>query len=297
MQQTEGMAPFGQYETWYRITGDLRAARPPLIVLHGGPGCTHDYIDSLTDLASDGADGRAVVHYDQIGNGRSTHLRHVDPGFWTVALFLAELDNLLAHLGVAARYDMLGQSWGGMLASEHAVRRPAGLRRLVIADSPASLDTWVAEANRLRAELPADVQACLLRHEADGSTDDPAYAAATRVFYDRHVCRVPWPPEVARTFDAITDDPTVYHTMNGPSEFHVIGTLAGWTIEDRLDRIAVPVLLLSGQFDEATPLTQKPFLDNIPDVSEVIFAQSSHLPHVEERARYMDVVATFLDQA
>ena len=296
LQQTEGFAPFGQHRTWYRVTGDLRAARPPLIALHGGPGCTHDYIDSLTDLARDGADGRAVVHYDQIGNGRSTHLPHADPGFWTVALFLAELDNLLAHLGVAARYDMLGQSWGGMLASEHAVRRPVGLRRLVIADSPASLDTWVAEANRLRAELPSEVQASLLRHEADGSTDDPAYAAATRAFYDRHVCRVPWPPEVTRTFDAIAGDPTVYHTMNGPSEFHVIGTLAGWTIEDRLDRIAVPVLLVSGQFDEATPLTQKPFLDNIPDVREVIFTQSSHMPHVEERARYMDVVGKFLDQ-
>ncbi len=296
LQQTEGFAPFGQHRTWYRVTGDLRAARPPLIALHGGPGCTHDYIDSLTDLARDGADGRAVVHYDQIGNGRSTHLPHADPGFWTVTLFLAELDNLLAHLGVAARHDMLGQSWGGMLASEHAVRRPAGLRRLVIADSPASLDTWVAEANRLRGELPSDVQATLLRHEADGSTDDPAYAAATRAFYDRHVCRVPWPPEVTRTFDAIAGDPTVYHTMNGPSEFHVIGTLAGWTIEDRLDCIAVPVLLVSGQFDEATPLTQKPFLDNIPDVREVIFALSSHMPHVEERARYMDVVGRFLDQ-
>ena len=296
LQQTEGFAPFGQHRTWYRVTGDLRAARPPLIALHGGPGCTHDYIDSLTDLARDGADGRAVVHYDQIGNGRSTHLPHADPGFWTVTLFLAELDNLLAHLGVAARHDMLGQSWGGMLASEHAVRRPAGLRRLVIADSPASLDTWVAEANRLRGELPSDVQATLLRHEADGSTDDPAYAAATRAFYDRHVCRVPWPPEVTRTFDAIAGDPTVYHTMNGPSEFHVIGTLAGWTVEDRLDRIAVPVLLVSGQFDEATPLTQKPFLDNIPDVREVIFALSSHMPHVEERARYMDVVGRFLDQ-
>ena len=295
MHQTEGYAQFrGDYQTWYRVTGELGGGKPPLIALRGGPGCTHDYIDSLTDLA-DGS--RAVVHYDQIGNGRSTHLRDADPAFWSVDLFLDELDNLLAHLGVADQYDMLGQSWGGMLAAEHAVRRPPGLRRLVIADSPASLVTWLDEANRLRAALPPAVQDALLRHEAAGTIEDPEYVAATRVFYDRHVCRIPWPPEVKRTFDAIDEDPTVYHTMNGPTEFHVVGTLKGWTIEDRLDSIAAPTLLLSGRYDEATPLTQKPFLDSIADVREVVFMQSSHMPHVEERPLYMQTVAGFLDAA
>lgn len=292
MKQTEGFVPFQGHQTWYRITGDLHAGKPPLVALHGGPGCTHDYIDSLTDLAGD---GRAVIHYDQLGNGRSTHLPKAEPGFWTVALFLAELDALLAHLGIADRYDLLGQSWGGMLACEHAVLRPAGLRRLVVANSPASLDTWVSEANRLRAELPAEVQATLLQHEAAGTTGDPAYAAATRVFYDRHVCRIAWPDSVARTFAALEQDATVYTTMNGPSEFHVIGTLKGWTIEDRLHRIAVPVLLLSGAYDEATPLTQAPFLADIADIRQVVFPNSSHMPHVEERAPYMDVVRGFLD--
>ncbi len=295
LHQTEGYAQFrGDYQTWYRVTGELGGGKPPLIALRGGPGCTHDYIDSLTDLA-DGS--RAVVHYDQIGNGRSTHLRDADPAFWSVDLFLDELDNLLAHLGVADQYDMLGQSWGGMLAAEHAVRRPPGLRRLVIADSPASLVTWLAEANRLRAALPPAVRDALLRHEAAGTIEDPEYVAATRVFYDRHVCRIPWPPEVKRTFDAIDEDPTVYHTMNGPTEFHVVGTLKGWTIEDRLDSIAAPTLLLSGRYDEATPLTQKPFLKSIADVREVVFMQSSHMPHVEERPLYMQTVAGFLDAA
>ncbi len=294
MRQTEGFAPFREYRTWYRVTGELGGAKPPLVALHGGPGCTHDYLDSLVDLA-DG--GHAVVHYDQIGNGRSTHLRDADPGFWTVGLFLDELDNLLAHLGVSGRYDVLGQSWGGMLAAEHAVRRPPGLRRLVIANSPASLRTWVAEANRLRAELPEATRAALARHEAAGTLEHPEYLAASRAFYDRHVCRIPWPPEVARTFAAIDEDPTVYHTMNGPTEFHVVGTLRHWTIEDRLDRIAVPTLLLSGRYDEATPLTQRPFLDSVPDVRQVVFMASSHLPHVEERPLFMRTVAGFLDEA
>jgi L-proline amide hydrolase len=293
-QSIEGYAPFGDYRTWYRVTGDMAGGKPPLVALHGGPGCTHDYIEAYADLA---AGGRAVVHYDQLGNGKSTHLRDADPGFWTVSLFLAELDNLLAHLGVAGCYDMIGQSWGGMLAAEHAVLRPPGLRRLVIANSPASMRTWVAEANRLRADLPGDVQEALSRHEADGTTDHPDYVAATRAFYDRHLCRVAWSDGLERTFAAMMDDPTVYGTMNGPSEFHVIGTIRDWTIEDRLNAIDVPVLLISGYHDEATPLTQKPFLDHIPDVRQVVFPHSSHLPHIEERAAFMPVVEAFLDAA
>ena len=115
-----------------------------------------------------------------------------------------------------------------------------------------------------------------------------------RVFYDRHLCRVPWPPEVQRSFDQLAADPTVYVTMNGPSEFHVIGTLKDWTIEERLHRIKVPTLLITGAYDEATPLTQAPFLQRIPDVRSVVFAHSSHMPHVEEHARTMSVVAEFL---
>ncbi len=289
---TEGIAPFREFETWYRVTGDLASPRTPLVVLHGGPGCTHDYVDAFRDLA---AGGRAVVHYDQIGNGRSTHLRDRGPDFWTVDLFLAELDNLLAHLGIAGRYALLGQSWGGMLASEHAVRRPAGLAGLVIANSPSSMRVWVAEANRLRRDLPPDVQETLSRHEAAGTLADPAYIAASRAFYDRHVCRVtPWPAEVARTFAAMDEDPTVYHTMNGPTEFHVIGTLKDWTIVDRLHLVDVPTLVISGRHDEATPRVVGTYAERIRDVRWRIFEESSHMPHVEERAACMAEVSGFL---
>jgi L-proline amide hydrolase len=294
----EGRAPFREWETWYRVTGDLEATlaagKAPLVVLHGGPGATHDYTLRIAGLA---AGGRAVVHYDQLGCGRSTHLRDQGPDFWTVQLFLDELDNLLAHLGIADRYAVLGQSWGGMLGAEHAIRRPAGLTSLVIADSPASMELWVSEANRLREDLPAEAQATLLRHERAGTTDSPEYVAAEKVFYDRHVCRiVPNPPEVAASFAAIDEDPTVYHTMNGPSEFHVIGTLRTWSVVDEVKNIAVPTLVVTGAHDEATPATVQPFLDGIPDVRWEVFADSSHMPHVEEEERYLQVVGDFLDE-
>lgn len=294
MKTIEGYAPYGDHRTWYRITGDVAGGKPPLIVAHGGPGCTHDYVDSYTDVA---ATGRAVVHYDQVGNGKSTHLPDKGGDFWTVDFFVAELNNLVGHLGVRGGYHLLGQSWGGMLGAEFAVRRPAGLISLVIANSPASMETWIAEANRLRSELPPDVQETLLAHETAGTTASAAYKAATEVFYDRHVCRVkPKPDDVARMEAWLETDPTVYHTMNGPNEFYVIGTMKDWTIVDRLDRIAVPTLLVSGRHDEATPACVQPFADRIPDVRWIVFEESSHMPHLEERAACMAAVGRFLDE-
>ena len=288
----EGYAPFGEHRTWFRVTGDLNSGKVPLVVAHGGPGCTHDYVDSFKDLAEE---GRCVIHYDQVGNGRSTHLRDAPKDFWTVDLFLAELDNLLVQLGIKDRYALLGQSWGGMLGAEHAVRRPTGLKALVIANSPANMRTWVSEANRLRRQLPQDVQDTLARHEKDGTITDAEYIAAARVFYDRHVCRVvPWPPDVARTFAAMDEDNTVYRHMNGPTEFHVIGTLKDWTIEDRLHLIQAPTLLISGRFDEATPEAVKPYVEHVPGIQWVVFERSSHMPHVEEKEACLDVVSTFL---
>ncbi|MEJ2632027.1 MAG: proline iminopeptidase-family hydrolase [Acidihalobacter sp.] len=293
MHVEEGFAKFRGYQTWYRITGDIGKGKTPLVILHGGPGCTYDYVDSFKDLADS---GRAVIHYDQIGNGKSTHLADMPAEFWTVDFFLAELENLLQTLGVGEGYALLGQSWGGMLAAEHAVRRPGGLRALVIANSPASMALWSSEAQRLRTALPQKVQDALKRNEEAGSIDSVEYHDASRVFYDRHVCRLqPWPEEVARTFAAMDVDPTVYHAMNGPTEFHVIGSMKDWSIIDRLDRIQVPTLLISGRHDEATPVTVQPYADLIPDVRWTIFENSSHMPHVEEREACMQTVSDFLD--
>ncbi|ERO65894.1 proline iminopeptidase-family hydrolase [Pseudomonas piscis] len=291
----EGFASFGPYQTWYRITGDLDSGYTPLVIIHGGPGCTHDYLDAFSDIASS---GRPVIHYDQLGNGYSTHLPEKDPAFWNLQLFLEELDNLLDHLRISNDYALLGQSWGGMLASAHAARQPAGLRALIVANSPADMRTWVEEANRLRQLLPEDVQQTLLEHERVGNYGAAEYLAASRVFYDRHVCRIsPWPDEVARTFAQVDADPTVYHAMTGPNEFHIIGNTKDLSIVDGLHRIKVPTLLISGRHDEATPTVVKPFLDLVPDIRWALFEASSHMPHIEERMACMGTVVKFLDES
>ena len=288
---TEGFAPFLGHRTWYRVTGALDGPKRPLVILHGGPGASHDYTDRMKLIASQ---GRAVVHYDQLGCGKSTHLKDKGADFWTVQLFLDELDNLLKHLGIRDGHHVLGQSWGGMLGAEYAVTRPAGLKSLVISDSPASMALWVQEANKLRDALPPEVQRTLTEHEAAGTTTSDAYMAATKVFYDRHVCRVPMPDCVQRSFALMASQSTVYHTMNGPSEFHCIGSLRTWDITPRLHEITTPTLLVSGRHDEATPLIVGAIHERIAGSRWVVFEESSHLPHVEEPEAFLDTVGAFL---
>ena len=282
-------------ETWYGIEGELRPDDPdspaPLVALHGGPGAAHDYLLPLTDLA----DGRAVVFYDQIGNGRSTHYPDRGADFWTVQLFVRELHNLVDALGIAGRHHVLGSSWGGFLAQEYAFTHPGGLRSIVLSDTAASFPDFHAEANRLRSELPPEVEATLKRHEEAGTTDDPEYEEACMVFYRRHLCRLDeWPEELVAAFQWIAEDPTVYHTMNGPSEFHVIGSIKDWQSKDRLGNIEVPTLIVSGRYDEATPALQETLRDGIRESEWVLFEGSSHTPFLEERERYMQVVGDWL---
>lgn len=280
-------------ETWYRVVGDLKGGLTPLVVLHGGPGACHNYCEPIADLIA--PSGRAVVLYDQLGCGDSTLLPDKPKEFWTPELFMEELTLLLSHLGIEQNYILLGQSWGGMLAMQFAIENPVGLAGLIVADSPASMDLWLSEANRLREELPAGVNEVLLRHEAAGSTDNPEYTAAVNVFYDRHLCRVPAPACVLEGRRKQALDHTVYHTMNGPSEFHVVGSLKDWDITDELHRISVPTLLISGEHDEATPFIVKQIHDRIPGALWELFPESSHLPHIEEPARFKRVALAFLD--
>jgi L-proline amide hydrolase len=279
--------------TWYRVVGDLKSSKTPVMILHGGPGAGHNYCEPIADVLAQ--TGRAGVLYDQIGCGNSTHLPDKPKEFWTPELFMEELVLLTEHLGISNKYNIVGQSWGGMLGMQFAIQNPKGLNAMVIADSPASMEVWVSEANKLRKELPPEVEATLLKHEAAETTEDPEYIAAVDVFYSRHLCRIPQPPYVVASFEQLAADPTVYHTMNGPSEFHVIGSLKHWDIRPQLKEIKTPTLLVSGQYDEATPAMVKEINGLIPGSKWELFAESSHMPHVEEPAKFKRVVAEFLD--
>ncbi|KAJ7593296.1 Alpha/Beta hydrolase protein, partial [Mycena floridula] len=280
--------------TWYKVVGNLKSRRP-LVVLHGGPGSTHNYMLTLADLATKYS--IPVVLYDQLGNGLSTHLpeKNGDITFWTEELFRDELDNLLAHLGIGNDYDLLGQSWGGMLAAAYASKQPQGLHKLVVASAPADMVQWVVAADILRKDMPLDIQEALSKHEANGTYDDPEYKKAVDVYYEKHLCTVkPMPEEFLASMKHMEEDSTVVMTMNGPSEFTITGSLKTWSVIKDIPKINVPTLLTNGRHDEAQDSTMQPFFDGIQKVKWVQFANSSHTSHLEERERYMEVVSKFL---
>jgi L-proline amide hydrolase len=289
---SEGFVPFRGFRTWYRVVGDLAQPTPakfPLLVLHGGPGESHDYLQPLEELAVSGC---PIIFYDQLGGGNSDQPN--DPSLWSVELFLEELATVRQELGLDHTH-LLGYSWGGMLAMEYALTQPAGLASLILASSPASIPQWIDESNRLRRELPEEVEETLLHHEEAGTTDDAAYEEAMMVYEQRHVCRLdPWPEPWMRTLDKLMANPEVYNTMFGPSEFHATGTLKEWDIRDRLGEIQLPTLVTSGRYDAATPAIAETVHRGIAGSEWVIFEQSSHMAHLEEDEEYRRVVEDFL---
>ncbi len=115
--------------------------------------------------------------------------------------------------------------------------------------------------------------------------------------YDRHVCRVvPNPEFVQRTFRKLLEHPEVYYTMNGPSEFYVVGTLKTWDVRDQLGKIHAPTLVTSGRYDEATPAIAETVRNGISGSEWVVFENSAHMAHAEEPERYMQVLGDFISR-
>jgi L-proline amide hydrolase len=286
LTEREGWLEHRGHRTWYRVVGEAERGRDPLVCLHGGPGSTHHYFGPLERLADE---GRTVVVYDQLGCGRSD--RPIDVQ-WSVPVFLDELAALRGHLGLD-RIHLLGTSWGGMLALEHALSGFGGLTSLVLSSTLASAAEWCVEVARLRDELPADVLAVLDRHEQAGTTDDPEYEGALAVFDARHFYRGPRPrPELEAMMPERGRE--TYRAMWGPNEWTVTGALRGWDVRPRLHEIDVPALVIRGRYDLSTEAVTQTLVRGLPNAREVVFEQSSHTPVLEETERYVGVVEGFL---
>ena len=284
----EGTVPFRGHRTSYQVAGELPATdgRLPLLVLHGGPGVPHDYLQDLAELSGG---GRPVVFYDQIGCGKSDHPE--DPALWVMDTFVDEVAAVRDALGLE-RVHLFGHSWGGWLALEYALGGPSGLASLVLASTCASLPAFAAETRRLKESLPADIQEVIDRHESEGTTDDEAYTEATMAYYTQWVCRLdPFPDHVMHSLMNLSED--VYGTMQGP-EWNVTGNLRDWDVTDRLGELDLPVLVTSGHYDEVTPALVKPLVDGIRGAQSVVFEKSAHFAMAEEPDRYREVLDSFL---
>jgi proline-specific peptidase len=219
----DGLAPFSwsaakkPLYTWYRVFGDLSSSVTPLVCIHGGPGFCHNYLlnhRALTDTYS-----IPVIFYDQIGSGFSTHLPETAsstdfPDFWTVEIFHEQLRQLLIHLKIEARYDILGSSWGGMMGSDFAHLRPTGLRRLILANAAASKSRSIANRTRFREQLPQEMQDVLNRVEKENAWSSEEAGVVMTEFGRRHACNVvPAPEDVMASVRASDEDTTVGDTM------------------------------------------------------------------------------------
>ncbi|KAI1439408.1 proline-specific peptidase [Annulohypoxylon stygium] len=288
--------------TYYKIIGDLSNGKPPVVVAHGGPGSGHEYLLTFADLWIQY--GLPVVFYDQIGCASSTHLpqKAGDRSFWQEQLFQDELDNLLDHLKLrdGPGFHLLGQSWGGMLAAAFATRRPQGLQRLVLASAVASKELAIRGVQLWRDQMPPDMQKAVNEAEQKGEYDSPAYMQTLGFYNKKHVCRAdPFPPaQLLPALKHLTEDTTVYQTMNGPSPLTADGSMNEWTVISRLPRITAPTLVYNGEYDTSHDITQVPFFELIPRVRWITFPDGGHMCHLEGnlREKILKVVGEFLTQ-
>ncbi|KAI9447193.1 proline-specific peptidase [Lactarius psammicola] len=282
------------FQTSYTVFGDLKSGTPPLVVLNGGPGLSHSYMLPHADLHK--THGQPVVLYDQLGTGDSTRLQDRPAGFFTPALFVAELDNLIRHLHIDRDFDLLGQSWGVTLAIEYiAAHRPQGLKHLVLTSGGASYPLWRAALADLRKQWPQDYQDMMNRHEREGTIDAQEYQEGLMRFYRKHILNLEvWPTEATKTLTQMGKDPTVYRAMLGINEFVMTGSLKDWSVIPKLGNVSCPTLIINGINDEVQDSCVAPLFYGIKKAKWVTLGSSSHMGFWEEPEKYFSILKKFL---
>lgn len=275
--------------TWFRVIGDLKSKQTPVVVMHGGPGGGHNAVIPMAKLLA--ASGRPVIIYDQIGCGKSTSLIRKPDSFWTMQLFEEELTRLLKHLKIEKRFLLAGTSWGGMLALSYSVKRPKGLKGLILASTLPSSRLWVQETRKLVHKLPAKHRAAILKYEKQKNYTHKDYLAANAVFAQRHIRQIP------ALYDGLKQakfGKHVYNAMWGPTEFTVTGSLHDWSVEKDLHKINVPALLISGSRDEAAPAMQRFMKARIKGSQWHCIEGASHTSYIEAPLEWITATENWL---
>lgn len=285
MREEEGHIDVPGGQVWYKVVGSGESV--PLLTLHGGPGGGHDYLEPLNALASE----RPIVFFDQLGCGKSD--TPDDVSLWRIDRFVDEVTAVRDALGLD-RIHLLGHSWGGWLAIEYMLGAPSGVVSLTLASTSASIPQFVHEAGTLISELPREMAETMRRLEAKGDFENPEFEAGMMEFYKRHLCRLdPWPDPIMRSLENL-DGNIVYETMNGPTEFTVIGNMKDWNRIEKLSEIVAPTLITCGRYDELTPACSRTLRQGIMNSRMHVFERSAHMAHLEETESYLQILSEFL---
>ena len=290
MQITEGYMPFEGFKTYYRIVGERVEGKKPLVLLHGGPGSTHNYFEVLDKIAET---GRQVIMYDQIGCGKSFVEGHSE--LFNADTWIKELVELRAHLGLE-EIHLLGQSWGGMQAIWYAIEyQPQGIKSYILSSTLASAKLWEEDQKRRISYMDEPDKNALLDAVKTGIYTSKAYNIALDKFMNLY-CAGDVTEESPECLRRPKKSGTESYVVGwGQNEFSPTGTLAGYEFADRLHEIKEPCLITSGAMDLCSPYIAKQMYDNITNSKWELFQFSRHMPFVEETDKYIKVLTNWLD--
>ncbi len=283
-----GKMPFMGFETYYRIVGE-KTDKAPLLLIHGGPGSTHNYFEVLDSLAA--TTGRQVISYDQLGCGESYVEGH--PELWTLKTWTDELIALREHLGLS-RVHLLGQSWGGMLIISYLIDcHPEGVVSAVLSSTLPSSRLWSHEQHRLISFMSEQEQQAIAHAVATGDFNYPPYIAANDHYTVLHADEI-----TASSPECLTRPKRFgmesYLAAWGPNEYTPTGTLRDFDYTSRLHEISQPTLIVSGTNDECTPLIAKTMYDRIPNARWELLDGARHMTFIDCTDKYKKLLADWL---
>jgi proline iminopeptidase len=286
--------PKGEFKVWVKRIGNNPGLR--VLLLHGGPGMTHEYLEAC-DSYLPGA-GVEYYYYDQLGSGFSDQPE--EPSLWEVDRFVDEVEQVRTALGLdSGNFVLFGQSWGGILAIEYALRYQQHLRGLVISNMMASVPAYNAYAEQVL--MPKMDQAALAEikaFEAKGDIENPRYEELLmEQHYVHHVLRIPaadWPDPVQRGLNHVNS--AIYVSMQGPSELGISADakLAHWDRTEELASIEVPTLVIGAEHDTMDPAHMEMMASRLPAGRYLYCPDGSHLAMYDDQQTYFAGLIDFL---
>jgi len=282
--------PVGKFKVWTKRFGNN--PRIKVLLLHGGPAMGHEYMECFESFFP--KEGFEFYEYDQLGSSYSDQPR--DSSLWTIDHFVEEVEQVRKALGMNKdNFYILGNSWGGMLGMEYALKYQDNLKGLIISNMMASCPDYGRYAEEVLAkQMDPKVLDTLREIEARGDFSNPKYFELLMPnFYAKHLCRLPeWPDAVNRTFKHVNSE--IYTIMQGPSEFGVGGRLKNWDRKADLPKIKVPTLTIGGKYDTMDPKHMKWMSIQVQKGRFLYCPNGSHLAMWDDQKIYMDGVIQFI---
>lgn len=279
----EGYMPFGQYRTYYRIVGEP-SKKTPLLLLHGGPGSTHNYFEVLDDLAD--KDNRQLIMYDQIGCGKSSMPDERATEVYTAKTWLEELKALRSFLNLN-EIHLLGQSWGGMLELIYLCNeKPKGIKSGILASTLPASWMWDRELHRLIKFMNLKDQQAIAKAEEEGDYTSEEYLQANSRFMKLHCNDAPSATDPEPLRRKKRSGTVAYLTGWGPNEYNPEGNLRNYNYLSKLSLINTPILITSGTDDLCTPFIAKTMYDRIPNATWHLYEGSRHMSFIEKHDEY-----------